>query len=349
MNSKQNGIVCALTTVLGNHIISKRIEAAVLKASDPQRVKTIWFDHSIYRQYPAPRIIQRISALESEWVARRWLAHQDLTNRTLVVNGYNLALAARHPTMVVALDRTPAMIAQAYSGPQAVLAKVTSLRFARLAKRVRAWLPISEGVKRSLVKDYGVSPERCWVTRAPQPIVDPTPHTQSGRLLFVGNDFHRKGGDVLVAAMRHLPECTLTIVSNDRAALAHDGLPRIMVVSGIQDPAELTKLYRHSDLLVLPTRYDAYSLVICEAAAHGVPALATRVGSIGELLDESGGISLPEDATPSTLARTIRAVLGDGFLEHSYVQRAHQAADFARSQLTLDRFERSIVEALEAI
>ena len=155
-------------------------------------------------------------------------------------------------------------------------------------------------VAQSLIADYGVEPARCFVTRAPQPLIDPQSHTPTGDILFVGNDFERKGGfDLLTVFERKLlPEFRLAIASNDPVVrgLALPGGVRL--ISGVTDPTQLAQLYRQSDLLVLPTHSDCYSLVVCEAAAQGVPALATRVGGIGELFDESGGLSLPRDGSP---------------------------------------------------
>src|SRR5262249_5746338 len=88
-------------------------------------------------------------------------------------------------------------------------------RFRRLVRRVSAWLPMSGLAARSLIEDYGADQERCFITRAPQPLIDPRPHAPSGSILFVGNDFERKGGPELLSAFerRLLPDCRLVIVS----------------------------------------------------------------------------------------------------------------------------------------
>lgn len=69
------------------------------------------------------------------------------------------------------------------------------------------------------------------------------------------------------------------------------------------DPADMARLMEHlrtADLLILPTRFEAYGLVFCEAAAYGLPVLASRTGGIPTIvqdgrtgflfdLEESGG------------------------------------------------------------
>jgi glycosyltransferase involved in cell wall biosynthesis len=337
-------VTCVVTAVLGNRAVSQRIADAVARCAASSR--TIWFDADIYRRYPAPRWLRRSSTFEAEQVARRWLREQEL-GEAIVVNGVELALAARHPRMAVALDTTPALLMRFKRPLRSRLVAparwVHHSRFRSFAPAVRAWLPVSSTVRDSLVRDYGVDPQRCFVTHCPQTTVDPSPHSPSGRLLFVGNDFARKGGELLVAAMAHLPDLHLTIVSNDPAVspLARE---RVTLIQGIRDPSQLAEVYRASDLLVLPTRYDTYSMVICEAAAFGVPSLATRVGSVGELVDATGGASIPGQSSAQELAGLIREVLGNG-----YASRALAAATFARNHLSLAVFDETIGRVLQTL
>jgi glycosyltransferase involved in cell wall biosynthesis len=165
-------------------------------------------------------------------------------------------------------------------------------------------------------------------------------------VLFVGNDFERKGGPELLAVFERnlLPHCRLTIVSNSPALRTARVPSNVDIIAGVHDPLQLAQVYRASDLLVLPTKHDCYSHVICEAAAHGVPALATRVGGIGELLDESGGASLRPNCAPEEIASEIRQVL-----THGYDWRAQTASQFARDKLTLELFERLVARALSHV
>jgi glycosyltransferase involved in cell wall biosynthesis len=339
-------VTCVLSAILGNRTVSQRIADAVARCVPSSHI--LWFDANVYRRYPAPKWLRRISTFEGEHVARRWLKEHQLGD-AIVVNGSELALAARHPRMAVALDTTPALLMRFKRPARSMLTHplrwAYHLKFQAVTPTVRAWLPVSATVRNSLIQDYGVDPQRCFVTHCPQPVVDPMPHEPRGRLLFVGNDFARKGGELLLACMPHLPECQLTIVSND-ATLRGFERERVTVIQGITDPRQLAGIYRASDLLVLPTRYDTYSMVICEAAACAVPSVATRVGSVGELLDASGGASMPRHCSAQQLAGLVREVLGDG-----YAQRALAAASFAREQLSLARFDEtmsSVLRALEA-
>ncbi len=334
-------VTCVLSGILGNRIFSVRLADSIDRCTGTSR--RLWFDEALYQRFPAPLWLRSFSVHESEWIARRWLRGHTISG-ALVVNGFNLALACASEEMIVATDATPAFLARGTGNFARRMVKHTlNERFRRLVPRVCAWLPMSATVGQSLIKDYGVDPARCFVTRAPQPLIDPQSHSPTGEILFVGNDFKRKGGFDLLGVFKRglLPDVRLTIASND-PVLRNLSLPGgVRVIAGINDPIHLTRLYRESDLLVLPTRADCYSHVVCEAAAQGVPSLATRVGGIGELLEESGGLSLPPRSAPEEIARHIRGALGTGYRE-----RAEAAARFAREKLPLAVFDSTVGQAL---
>jgi glycosyltransferase involved in cell wall biosynthesis len=217
--------------------------------------------------------------------------------------------------MIVATDATPAFLARHWKPRQADReAHTHNERFRRLVPRVSAWLPMSATVAQSLIEDYGADPARCFVTRAPQPLIDPQSHSPTGDILFVGSDFKRKGGFDLLGVFKRglLPDVRLTIASND-PVLRNLKLPGgVRVIAGIKDPIHLARLYRESDLLVLPTRADCYSLVVCEAAAQGVPSVATRVGT--EAAARFAREKLPVAVLDSTVGQALSHLKGVGLV-----------------------------------
>lgn len=103
------------------------------------------------------------------------------------------------------------------------------------------------------------------------------------RLLFVGRDFYREGGDLLLRwtqQTRTLVPWELHLVTDDVFEVLPPGVFAHTFVQPSGHPGmpmrspELSRLYQVCDLLVLPTGADIDSPVVIEAMALGLPVLA---------------------------------------------------------------------------
>ncbi|MBS2023918.1 MAG: glycosyltransferase family 4 protein [Deltaproteobacteria bacterium] len=199
--------------------------------------------------------------------------------------------------------------------------------------------PASEWAARSLVEDYGAAPEKVHVIPAG---VDPTwftpapekrPRDGKLRVLFVGGDFQRKGGDLLLRWAETTAQKDFEVhVVTGRA------LPPAANVTqhaAANNSTTLLELYQRSDLLVLPTRADCSPLVTMEAMACGLPVVATRVGGVSEVIaeGETGFVIPPGDF--GALAERLDACSRD----------RHKLADLGRAarQRVLTRYDLNVL------
>ncbi len=165
------------------------------------------------------------------------------------------------------------------------------------------FFPWNAWVGQSLKDDWGVPAEKITPI---SPGVDltlfqPNPAKRAGdgpvRLLFVGGDFQRKGGDLLLRWARETRVSIpweLHLVTRD----AVPPMPGVQVYHGVMNNSpELVALYQSSDVFVLPTRADCYSLVAMEAMACGLPVVITGLGGIPEIVadGETGFLLTPDD------------------------------------------------------
>jgi glycosyltransferase involved in cell wall biosynthesis len=140
-------------------------------------------------------------------------------------------------------------------------------------------------------------------------------------LLFVGDiKTPRKNLDTLLRALVHTPGATLIVVGDPAGSpyprlAAELGLSaRVQFLGYRKDVAELMKAV---DVFVFPSRYEACSLVLLEAAASGLPVVAAKTAGGVELLTPESSVLVddPDDALelaavlnglvtrPATLAR----------------------------------------------
>jgi glycosyltransferase involved in cell wall biosynthesis len=134
--------------------------------------------------------------------------------------------------------------------------------------------------------------------------------SDKARLLFVGGDFDRKGGNHLLAAFRQLDSLAELHLVTEHVP---EGLPAgVHVHTGIRpNDARLRALYREADIFVLPTTSDLVPWVVLEAMASGCPVVSTPVGGIADLVVEGEtGLLVPVGDIPR-LTEAIRTLIAD--------------------------------------
>lgn len=114
------------------------------------------------------------------------------------------------------------------------------------------------------------------------------------KLLFLGVDWFRKGGDIALEVARELNknglDVELTIVG---CQPFKESLPPDFVVNPgfISKNTELglnkiNNLIAESHFLIVPSRAEAYGNVFCEANSFGVPCISTNVGGIPTIIKD---------------------------------------------------------------
>ncbi len=113
-------------------------------------------------------------------------------------------------------------------------------------------------------------------------------------------DVPHKGVDLALAALKTLPP-----TSRPHVLLLGRGVDAILAQLGdfqvtcgyASTPAELAVAYRAADVMLLPSRSEAFGYVVIEAFACGTPVVAFRIGSMPELLgaEERGILAEPFD------------------------------------------------------
>jgi len=157
------------------------------------------------------------------------------------------------------------------------------------------------------------SPE---VEEIPDPEALPErPPRRPPKLLFVGRDFFRKGGESVVQALAELrreysPGVTLTVAGPERWPMTGK-VPEGVEFVGERSPAEVTCLYREHDLFVLPSRFEAFGIVFREALANGLPAIGRAEFAMPEIIEPGKNGALVNGDDPAELAAAIVAVLED--------------------------------------
>lgn len=150
-------------------------------------------------------------------------------------------------------------------------------------------LSFSDWAANSVIQDYNIAPSKVQVVRQGMELPAQISSSHSNdqfEIGFIGNDFARKGGDVLLQIhQEHFTErAHLTLITD--TPLPTDRLKNVTVRNAVPWEELMTKVLPRFDLFVLPSRFDYSPYVIIEAKAMGIPVIATKTGAIPEMIHE---------------------------------------------------------------
>ncbi len=217
-------------------------------------------------------------------------------------------------------------------------------RLRSLAASGHAFLCMSEWYRAGLRREYGVPDARSVVVPPTVELRDwrrraYPDRTEAMRVLFVGTDFARKGGD-LVLEVAGRPE--MAGVRFDLVGGESRGEEGNVVHHGRLDQPTLAARFAESDLFVLPTRADCSPNVFVEAGASGIPSVGTDVGGVSELVRDGETGTIIAHPEVDALAQAIRAYADDrsllaerGAAAYDWVASRFQTRDAFRPALNL--------------
>jgi glycosyltransferase involved in cell wall biosynthesis len=319
----------------GIEVFSRNIQDFV-NEHDEIDASWIWIEHD-------PKdIVNRFPPISLNWTLKGGLVARSCVNR-LINAGENfdavffnhtipatfLPRFRKRVPMILSLDVTPQILApysQFYRGHKTntnrVVMAMKNILFQSIYNDATYILPWSNIVRESLVNDYGINTNKVIVVPPGVNLRRWTLSSKNNRasdkgglfvkILFVGAEFYRKGGDLLlhIAHREEFRDCEFHFVTKTFQGtpggncIIHDRLDA--------NSTQLIDLYHEADIFVLPTRADfAPTMALCEAMATGLPVVSTNVGGLEESVKHGvTGIIVPAGDEES-LASALRTLKND--------------------------------------
>ncbi|MGQ4650675.1 glycosyltransferase [Lyngbya aestuarii] len=171
------------------------------------------------------------------------------------------------------------------------------------------------------------------------------------RLLFVGVDWHRKGGiialETLISLLNQGIDAELFVVGCvPPDEIKHERLTVIPFLNKNipQQQDELNKSFLQSHFLLFPTRADCSPIAICEANAFGLPVIATETGGIPTIINNGkNGYMLPMSASGDDYASLIVKNLYD---QTSYQQLILSSREEYETRLNWNKWAKSLHQVM---
>jgi glycosyltransferase involved in cell wall biosynthesis len=226
---------------------------------------------------------------------------------------------------------------------------------ARVAlSRARVVLPVSQKLADEMHAVGIGTPFQVVPNAVDTSLFRPGPGGNGARLATVGVRAE-KGVDVLLRAVATVrarrPDVTLDVIGDgplraDYQRLAAElGFGGAVTFHGFLDKARIAAILGDSDLFVLASRFENNPCALVEAQAAGLPAVASSVGGVAEILQAGGALVPPSDE--QALADAVMDVLGrlETFDREAIARSAEERYSMERvGRALVDVYERALYD-----
>lgn len=183
-------------------------------------------------------------------------------------------------------------------------------------------------------------------------------------LLFVGRLQPLKGVDIAIATLQELENdnATLVIVGGAsgrngstyekkiRSIAENIGGKKKVIFVPPQPHHILSTYYRAADVVLVPSRSESFGLVALEAAACGIPVIASSVGGLRDLIENNKTGILVEGWDPSLYAQSLSQLLTNPLesteIAMNAVEKASQYTWGQTAECLLEIYESASSKAL---
>jgi glycosyltransferase involved in cell wall biosynthesis len=125
------------------------------------------------------------------------------------------------------------------------------------------------------------------------PIVAERYKVDRGKKVTLVNLFERKGANIFYGLAAKFPNVSfLGVVGGYGEQMNKHDLPNVEIMDYTPD---IRKAYEKTKLILMPSIYESYGRVACEAAASGIPAIVSDTPGLREALGDAGTYVDPTD------------------------------------------------------
>ncbi|MFL6278419.1 MAG: glycosyltransferase [Blastocatellia bacterium] len=309
---------------------------------------------------------------------RRQYEHRTLGSRYVVVEAARLACRERERVHVVnGIWAEPAFAAALvalkrlgsrfiiYSEapedvrPRSVVKRRLRAAFGQSSVRGAAGVLAVSHFAMDFYRELGCAEDRLYpfgyFRAAPQAIsISQSTDMARTEIVFAGQLIRRKGVDVLLDALRPLfakyANLHLTLIGDGeaRAAMAAQvdacGLHQHITFTCALPAAEAQRRMAAADLLVLPSRWDGWGMVINEALASGVPVIASDACGASDLIRQGTNGYVFPSGDAGGLRDCLREFCNQSHGERAAMRRAARATG---ETIAADRAARYLIDCLK--
>lgn len=185
----------------------------------------------------------------------------------------------------------------------------------------------SEWAASSAINSYDVDPNKVSVVNfganvgadhSVKNAVMPTnaKNFESCKLLFIGVDWDRKGGDLALEVAVYLNSTGISTELHVVGCEPPENSPSFVIRHGFlskknpEDLSSLQRLFLESHFLIVPSKVECFGVVFAEASSSGLPSIGSDEGGISDAIRPGiNGEMFSKTEDPAVIGDYIRALL----------------------------------------
>lgn len=187
-------------------------------------------------------------------------------------------------------------------------------------KNCKGIFTMGEWIAQDLVQNTGIAQDKVYPVGGGCniPIELINSNAKKGkRFLFVGKDFDRKNGELVLEAFQILNSIKqnyepyeLYIAGPEKWPSDRE-IPENVHFLGLKSTRELAEYYNMCDVFVMPSKFEAYGIVFAEALIYGLPCVARDAFSMREFIHEGDNGYLLKSDSSDELALLMKKTIED--------------------------------------
>jgi glycosyltransferase involved in cell wall biosynthesis len=197
----------------------------------------------------------------------------------------------------------------------------------KIYREATAIFVMSGNIRKSLLRQYNMPDDKVFLVYAgadgKYSINRDSKKFRNKNIVFVGKDWKRKGGPLLIEAfgkvLKKIPDATLTIIGCNPEVKINN-----CTISGVLPQQQIIKAYESATVFCLPTRREPFGMVFIEAMYNRLPVICPAVGATTDLIENGrNGYLVPYSA--EALAEKLILVLRNPGLAESLGNQAYKS------------------------
>jgi glycosyltransferase involved in cell wall biosynthesis len=185
----------------------------------------------------------------------------------------------------------------------------------------------SDWAANSAIKTFGLNPEKVHVVPFGANLNSPPSEPDikqiinqkkfdKFRIIFIAVNWEQKGGDIVIDTLNLLDKDKIELNVIGAEPIIKGATPSYLKYHGFlskNNPDNVTKMKNilsESHLMFMPSRQEAYGIVLCEANAYGLPVISSNIGGIPTIVrEDTNGFLYPLNTDITEIAAKIQTLM----------------------------------------